>query len=197
MFAAIVDFPSFSRQLATIITFALVSPFLKALIGWETILPEVLQEKISGVLCRLSKKSDPNKERKNIFQKAEEKLHFCSVLGNNTENIKNFFISNHKVASIYLKLWTAKKSNRLPLIFLTSFRLLIICFFIMTIVHQFLTENPKMTLLLVLMSIFMLTRSRWLFNQYMKMENQFLSNLHGQTVSDEETTEKSATKEKQ
>lgn len=185
-----------ARIILTIITFALVSPFLKALIGWETILPEVLQEKISGVLCRLSKKSDPNKERKNIFQKAEEKLHFCSVLSSNTENIKNFFISNHKVASIYLKLWTAKKSNRLPLIFLTSFRLLTICFFIMTIVHQFLTENPKMTLLLVIMSVFLLTRSRWLFNQYMKMENQFLDNLHGQSVSDEETTENSATKEK-
>ncbi len=179
-----------ARIIVTILTFALVSPFLKALLGWETILPDVIHDKISALLCKLSKTKSNNSEKNNFFQKAEEKLHFCSVLGTNTENIKNFFISNHKVAALYLKLWSAKKTNRLPLIFLTSFRLLIICFFIMTIVHHFLTENPKMTLILVGLSIFILTRSRWLFNQYMKIEKQFLYNLNGEQTPKETSVEK-------
>ena len=49
----------------------------------------------------------------------------------------------------------------------------------MTVVHQFLTENPKVIFGLVIISLVMLTQSRWLFEQYMKMEKQFLDNLHG------------------
>ena len=76
---------------------------------------------------------------------------------------------------------------------LTSFRLLIIAFFIVTVVHQFLTENPKVTLLLLVGSVLLLSRSKWLFNQYMKIENQFLNNLNGTkepSASEEKTAEK-------
>ena len=52
-------------------------------------------------------------------------------------------------------------------------------FFIVMAIHQFLTENPKVTLLMCLFSIFVLFQSRWLINQYMKIESQFLNNLKG------------------
>ena len=74
----------------------------------------------------------------------------------------------------------AKKANRLPLIVLTSFRILVSSFFIVTVVHKFLTENPKVTFLLLLLTIFSVSRSRWLLDQYLKIEAQFLSNLKGQ-----------------
>ena len=63
---------------------------------------------------------------------------------------------------------------------MTSFRLMVVLFFITTVVHQFLTENPKVTVILVLFSIGILSQSRWLFNQYMKIEAQFLANLRGE-----------------
>ncbi|MBQ8678088.1 MAG: hypothetical protein IJ529_06430, partial [Alphaproteobacteria bacterium] len=103
----------------------------------------------------------------------------CSNLINKQENLYNIFVSNKKVASIYLRLWKQKTSNRVLLVFLTSFRLVLLCFFIMTVIHQFLTENPKIATILVLLSVFVLSRSRWLFLQYMKIENQFLDNLNG------------------
>ena len=110
-----------------------------------------------------------------MLQKVKETLSAYE----SSENLKNLFVSNNQVASAYYKLWKAKKANRLPLLFLTSFRMLIVCFFIMTVVHQFLTENPKVIFGLVIISLVMLTQSRWLFEQYMKMEKQFLDNLHG------------------
>ena len=75
------------------------------------------------------------------------------------------------------------------MLFLTSFRMLIVSFFIMTVVHQFLTENSKVIFCLVLISLVMLSQSRWLFEQYMKIEKQFLDNLHGGAEKETETKE--------
>ena len=94
------------------------------------------------------------------------------------ENEKDFFISNNKIAALYYKLWKARRINRLPLIVLTSFRLILVAFFIVTVVHQFLTEDTRVTLLLAVLSIFLLSQSRWLLSQYMKIESQFLENLN-------------------
>ena len=79
----------------------------------------------------------------------------------------------------------SKKLNRLPLILLTSFRLLLVLFFIGMIIHQFLTENPRITLALAIISIFIISQSRWLFNQYMSIETQFLKNLNGNRQNEE------------
>lgn len=177
-----------ARIIVTLITFALISPFLKALIGWETIIPELISDKFISSVCRLKILSAADEKKKNLLRKIEDKFKFCNGIFENNENIKNFFISNHKVAAIYFRLWKQKKANRLLLVFLTSFRLLLLCFFIMTVIHQFLTDNPKITLLLVIMSVLLISRSRWLFTQYMKIETQFLDNLHGSRISD--TSEK-------
>ena len=173
-----------ARAVVTVITLLLMSPFLKALIGWETILPVVLAEKMrplsemSQKLCRFSFC------KSKVVQKVKDTLSVCE-----TENLKNLFISNNQVATVYYKLWKAKKANRLPLLFLTSFRMLIVCFFIMTVVHQFLTENSKVIFCLVLISLVMLSQSRWLFEQYMKIEKQFLDNLNGGTGKETENKE--------
>ena len=37
-----------------------------------------------------------------------------------------------------------------------------------------------MTLILVILSVLLVSRSRWLFAQYIKIENQFLNNLKGE-----------------
>ncbi len=178
-----------ARAVVTVITLLLMSPFLKALIGWETILPVVLAEKMrplsemSQKLCRFSFC------KSKVVQKVKDTLSVCE-----TENLKNLFISNNQVATVYYKLWKAKKANRLPLLFLTSFRMLIVCFFIMTVVHQFLTENNKVIFGLVIISLVMLSQSRWLFEQYMKIEKQFLDNLNGRDASQKAEKEDTAEK---
>ena len=85
--------------------------------------------------------------------------------------------------------WKQRKANRVSLVFLTSLRLLLLCFIIMTIIHQFLIEDQKITLLLVIMSILLLLRSRWLFDKYMKIENQFFYNFHGRKKAEKSETE--------
>lgn len=178
-----------ARAVVTVITLLLMSPFLKALIGWETILPVVLAEKMrplsemSQKMCRFSFC------KSKVVQKVKDTLSVCE-----TENLKNLFISNNQVATVYYKLWKAKKANRLPLLFLTSFRMLIVCFFIMTVVHQFLTENNKVIFGLVIISLVMLSQSRWLFEQYMKIEKQFLDNLNGRDASQKAEKEDTAEK---
>ena len=102
-----------------------------------------------------------------------------NLLGENAESLKSFFVSNAQAAKIYYQLWRSKKANRLPLIVLTSFRLLVVAFFIVTVVHQFLTENQKVTLILLVASVALISRSKWLLSQYLKMEAQFLDNLKG------------------
>ena len=111
------------------------------------------------------------------------------------ENEKDFFISNNRIAALYYKLWKARRINRLPLIVLTSFRLILVAFFIVTVVHQFLTEDTRVTLLLAVLSIFLLSQSRWLLSQYMKIESQFLENLNGYKHHASEKEEPSAVAE--
>lgn len=62
---------------------------------------------------------------------------------------------------------------------MTSFRLLVVAFFIVMVVHKFLTEDAKVSLLLLLISVIVLAQSKWLLTQYMKIEAQFLANLRG------------------
>lgn len=183
----------YARIVVTGITFLLMAPFLKGLIGWETILPIFLREKAAAVFCKLNRHRDRDETHRSFLRKVEEKLGLCSIT-DEAHAEKNFFISNHDVASIYYKLWTAKKLNRLPLMLMTSFRLMVVLFFITTVVHQFLTENPKVTVILVLFSIGILSQSRWLFNQYMKIEAQFLANLRGEK-KEETAAETSAERE--
>ena len=187
------------RIAVTTIVFLLMSPFLKALIGWEGIIPNFFRKTANLVMCgfrvpkeheeKVKEKSavaveaDSQEEKENKFQQ------LYHIVTDNTESMKDFFISNHQVAKIYHQLWKAKKSNRLPLMVLTSFRLLIVSFFIVTTVHQFLTENSKVTFILLVASILLLSRSKWLLEQYMKIEIQFLSNLKGSLRKEEHSDE--------
>ena len=75
------------------------------------------------------------------------------------------------------------------MILLTSFRLLVVLFFIVAGVQLLLTEDPRVTLLMVIGSILILSQSRWLFNQYMKIESQFLTNLNGSKKEEKSLTE--------
>ncbi len=181
-----------ARILTTTVTLLLMAPFLKALIGWETILPIFIREKAAEFFCKLTT-ANASDAKENIFKKIGTTIKSCSIWDEAT-NEKNFFISNHHIAAIYYKLWTTKKLNRLPLIMLTSFRILVLLFFITMVVHQFLTENPKVTLALVIITIVALFQSRWLFNQYMKIETQFLANLRGDNKEEDQPNE---TKEQQ
>ena len=174
-----------ARITTTLVTLLLISPFFFFFFGWETILPQMMSEKLTNILCRC--KFIPVDKDGKVAHLASigEKLNVCSVI-DKQENLRNFFVSNKKIAAIYMRLWKQKKSNRVLLVFMTSFRLLLLCFFIMTVIHLFLTENPKIAFILMMLSVFVLSRSRWLFMQYMKIENQFLHNFNGH---DEETGE--------
>lgn len=175
------------RIVTTAVTLIMMAPFLKALIGWEAILPRFLTRAVKKSFCLLRRgKTAEEAEKGGVVKKLEEHFDFCSGWSESAENVRNFFISNSILAKIYYKLWMAKKSNRLPLILMTSFRLLVISFFIVTVVHQFLTENYKVTLLLLAGTVLLLAQSRWLLNQYMKMEAQFLANLRGRKMEEKE-----------
>ena len=167
-----------ARIVTTLITLLLISPFLKALIGWETVLPQMVSNRLSALLCRCKFIPQKNHDKIEKLVSLGEKLNVCSVI-DRQENLRNFFVSNKKIAAIYTRLWKQKKTNRVLLVFLTSFRLLLLCFFIMMVIHLFLTENPKIAFILMVLSVFVLSRSRWLFMQYMKIENQFLDNFNG------------------
>ena len=111
----------------------------------------------------------------------------------NENTVKKVLTSNERIARIYTVLWHAKVANRLPLLILTSFRVLIVMFFIVTAVHQFLTENTKVIFVLLLITLFFISRSRWLLGQYLKMEKQFLHNLNGE-ISPEHISDKGENK---
>lgn len=181
--------------LLTTLTFILMSPFLKALIGWNIIATKFLKDKMSWIF--------PKKQAEEIdlaaqcakgeadcteeSTKTEEK-----TFDDKMQRVRNFFSGSTQVSKIYYRLWMAKKANRLPLIILTSFRILVSSFFIVTVVHKFLTENPKVISILLLLTIFSVSRSRWLLDQYLKMESQFLINLKGRNIKTETDNEKRA-----
>ena len=171
----------------TLLTFILMSPFLKALIGWEVITTKFIKDKMSWLFPKkhaeeiefaveCAKQENETEEH----HKLKETLHLenlCSTLDDKTMHLRRFFSSQNQVSKIYYKLWMAKRANRLPLIILTSLRILVCSFFIVTVVHKFLSENPRITLILLFLTIFFITRSRWLLDQYLKIEQQFLKNL--------------------
>lgn len=167
----------------TLLTFLCMAPFLKALLGWDIITTKFLKDKLQSLLPTRPHPENTEKEpsRTTIAVKAA-----YTVIDEKTEQIRNFFNNKTPISKIYYKLWMAKKANRLPLIILTSFRILVSSFFIVTVVHKFLSENPRLTLTLLLLTIFFVSRSRWLLDQYLKIENQFLHNLKGRETEKEE-----------
>lgn len=56
---------------------------------------------------------------------------------------------------------------------MTSFRLLVVAFFIVTVFHTFLTEDARISLLLLFVSVIVLAQSKWLLTQYMKSRRSF------------------------
>jgi hypothetical protein len=168
----------------TCITCLCMAPFLKALIGWNIITTKLLKTPFALLFPK------KQTEEVELAEKcAEEPAQTsCTNLDEKTNRLRNFFAGKNQISKLYYKLWMAKKSNRLPLIILISFRILISSFFIVTVVHKFLSENPNLTLLLVLLTIFFISRSRWLLDQYLKIEEQFLQNLNGHK-NEEDTTQ--------
>lgn len=170
------------RIILTFIALLLMSPFLKGLIGWNVVIPEIMSKVLVKLHLRKEKTVECTGDDMTVNDKcvpsSSQMLKY--VLRDNTDKIKDLLVSNEKIAKIYAVLWYARPANRLPLLILTSFRLLLVAFFIVTAVHQFLTENPKVILFLLLASIFLIMQSRWLLNQYLRIENQFLDNLKGE-----------------
>ena len=68
-----------ARITVTAITLLLMAPFLKAMIGWETILPIFVREKIAQFLCVFTHKDKKDEKRKSVISKIEEKLGICSI----------------------------------------------------------------------------------------------------------------------
>ena len=81
-------------------------------------------------------------------------------------------------ARVYFDLWRADRYNKIPLIALTAARLGIGAFLVVWTIHQLLSTNPVITFFLVVAAIMLVSRSQWVFNQYMRIETQFLMNLN-------------------
>ncbi len=176
----------------TVFTFLLMSPFLKALIGWNIVTTKFIKDRLSWIFPK--KQSDDielaNKCADEQTQDPEQETSIpCSKLDEKAILLRNFFSDKNEISKIYYKLWTTKRANRLPLVILTSFRILVSAFFIVTVVHTFLSENPKLTLILLFLTILSVSRSRWLLDQYIKIETQFLTNLKGKDTPETKNEE--------
>ena len=151
---------------------------------------KVFCNKISAgkIFCSkvLDFKKQTTKEKKRIFMMPQN---FRRAIRQNTDTVKDSVInviSKDRISQIYTELWFANRANRPSLLILTSVRLLIVSFFIVTAVHLFLTENPKFIFLLLLVSIWLIVHSKWLLKQYIKIENRFLDNLNGDNIDGSE-----------
>ncbi len=179
----VIPYRIIANLIMTIFTFLMMAPFLKALIGWNIVTTKFIKDKLSWMF--------PQKQAEEIELAAkcakeneQTDSNLCSKLDEKTIRLRNFFSDKTQISKIYYKLWMAKKANRLPLIILTSFRILVSAFFIVTVVHTFLSENPKITLILLILTILSVSRSRWLLDQYLKIETQFLNNLKGRNTAE-------------
>ena len=178
--------------LITCLTFLLMSPFLKALIGWNIITTKFIKDKL-GWLFPKKQAEEINLaaryalETPDTNQTEDTKTGIYTALDEKAARLRNFFSGNTQVSKIYYKLWMAKRANRLPLVIMTSFRILITSFFIVTVVHKFLTENTNVTFFLLLLTIFSVSRSRWLLDQYLKIEAQFLSKKKKKKAEEEQS----------
>lgn len=170
------------RLTLTFLSLLAMSPFLKALLGWNF--------SFVGIVKNILKRTDKTKPEEPLVcdetnlssQCLKEKSFLKNLLETHKETVKNLLTSNNRISKIYTLLWHTKTVNRLPLLILTSFRILLVMFFIATAIHQFLTENTKVTLIFLLISLFIISQSKWLLNQYLKIENQFLNNLNGESL---------------
>ncbi len=171
-----------ARLLLTLITLLLMSPFLKGLIGWNITLSDVAF-KFFGMFKRKTNKSATEICHTTITKSPLTKPFLKHTLKNTQHHFKQFLISNKRIAKMYAILWYVRKANRIPLLVLTSFRLIVAMFFIVTTVRQFLSEDIKVTFLLLVVSLLLISGSQMLLNQYLKMEKQFLYNLNGNTIS--------------
>ena len=170
------------RIFLTILAFVMMAPFLKALTSWSFVIPDLLNK----ILIKLHLKPKPE----TCEEKCEGDLPINSVCVPSSQVLRQevlkenavstFLVSNQRIARIYAVLWYDRPANRLPLLILTGLRLLLAAFFIATAVYQLLTENPKAVFVLLVFSVLLITQSKWLLNQYLKIENQFLSNLQGE-----------------
>lgn len=178
----------------TTFTFLLMAPFLKALIGWNIVTTKFIKDKLSWIFPKKQAEEIElavkcAKDDATLESTTQGENNICAKLDSKTIRLRNFFSGKTQISKIYYKLWMAKKANRLPLIILTSFRILVSAFFIVTVVHTFLSENPKLTLILLFLTILSVSRSRWLLDQYLKIETQFLNNLKGQKNTEKKTEE--------
>ncbi len=96
--------------------------------------------------------------------------------------LRALLLAKSNTPELYYQLWLEKKSNRLPLIFLTSLRIVLVGFFVMIVVNHLLTKDSFVIIAMVAVMMLLLFNSRWLFSQYMKIETQFLVNLNRKQV---------------
>ena len=170
----------------TFFTFLLMSPFLKALLGWNVITTKFIKEKLFWLFSKKQTEEIEQAINCNNETPQKEQNSICTTNDEKIVRLRNFFSEQNHVARMYYRLWMARRANRLPLIILTSFRILVCSFFIVTVVHKFLSENNKITLILLILTIFFISRSKGLLNQYLKIETQFLKNLKGHATNKEQ-----------
>lgn len=102
----------------TCLTFLLMAPFLKALIGWNIITTKFIKDKLGWLF--------PHKQAEEIelAVKCAKEEHdnpehsentaaggICTTLDDRTIRLRNFFSGTSQVSKIYYKLWMAKKAT--------------------------------------------------------------------------------------
>lgn len=93
---------------------------MKALIGWEIVLPSFIRSFADFLPARRRRKFLETREEESAAaaeerpasrpRPAEDKSSLIdNLLGENAESLKSFFVSNAQAAKIYYQLWRSKK----------------------------------------------------------------------------------------
>lgn len=92
--------------------------------------------------------------------------------------LQAILIQRPENAKVYFYLWQENIYNRIPLIILTAGRFMLGAFLSVWTIHKLLSTNPWVTLALLIVTVVLISRSKWVFNQYLRIETHFLMNLH-------------------
>ncbi len=96
--------------------------------------------------------------------------------------LRALLLYKKNMPELFFKLWLQKKSNRLTLTFLVSLRIILVAFFIMLVIHHILTKDTWIILSMVIITVGILLKTNWIFEQYMRIETRFLTNLNHEQI---------------
>lgn len=81
---------------------------------------------------------------------------------------------------VFLSLWFKNKANHIPLLFLLGIKLVVTGWFVYYFFAELLELHQILAVIATFLTISVVSSSKWLFGEYLRMESNFLVNLNNQ-----------------